>query len=215
MSISSPMPDLARSPRQIWAAPGSRHDMLVRALRVVLPASIGVLGAALVFSPLTKRGEISFVLAKDKVAMATERMRVTAATYRGEDGKGQPFEIKAGSAVQASSSDPVVKLRDLSAGITLKEGPAMLKADAGRYDMDRDIVMIDGPLSFNTSDGYKLDTRDVAVGLKTRRLASGGPVTGQMPLGSFSAGRISADLDARSVVLDGRARLHIIQGRAR
>ena len=209
------MPDLARTPRQIWAAPGSRHDMLVRALRVVLPASIGVLGAALVFSPLTKRGDISFVLAKDKVAMATERMRVTAATYRGEDGKGQPFEIKAGSAVQANSSDPVVKLRDLSAGITLKEGPAMLKADAGRYDMDRDIVMIDGPLSFNTADGYKLDTRDVAVGLKTRRLASGGPVTGQMPLGSFSAGRISADLDARSVVLDGRARLHIIQGRAR
>ena len=117
--------------------------------------------------------------------------------------------------MQANSSDPVVKLRDLSAGITLKEGPAMLKADAGRYDMDRDIVMIDGPLSFNTADGYKLDTRDVAVGLKTRRLASGGPVTGQMPLGSFSAGRISADLDARSVVLDGRARLHIIQGRAR
>ena len=209
------MPEFARSPRQIWAAPGSRHDMLVRALRVALPASIGVLGVALVFSPLTKRGEISFVLAKDKVAMATERMRVTAATYRGEDGKGQPFEIKAGSAVQTSSRDPVVNLRDLSAGITLKEGPAMLRADAGRYDMDRDVVMIDGPLSFNTADGYKLDTRDVAVGLKTRRLASGGPVTGQMPLGSFSAGRISADLDARSVVLDGRARLHIIQGRAR
>ena len=209
------MPEFARSPRQIWAAPGSRHDMLVRALRVALPASIGVLGVALVFSPLTKRGEISFVLAKDKVAMATERMRVTAATYRGEDGKGQPFEIKAGSAVQTSSRDPVVNLRDLSAGITLKEGPAMLRADAGRYDMDRDVVMIDGPLSFNTADGYKLDTRDVAVGLKTRRLASGGPVTGQMPLGSFSAERISADLEARSVTLDGRAHLHIIQGRAR
>lgn len=209
------MPDLARTPRQKWAAPGSRHDWLVRFLRVILPASIGVLGAALLFAPLTKRGDISFVLAKDKVAMATERMRVTTATYRGEDAKGQPFEIKAGSAVQASSRDPVVKLRNLSAGITLKEGPAMLTAEAGRYDMNRDIVMIDGPLSFNTADGYKLDTRDVAVGLKTRRLASGGPVTGQMPLGSFSAGRISADLDARSVTLDGRAHLHIIQGRAR
>jgi lipopolysaccharide export system protein LptC len=36
-----------------------------------------------------------------------------------------------------------------------------------------------------------------------------------MPLGSFSANRIEADLGARTVLLDGRARLHIVQGRAR
>ncbi len=212
------MPDLVlpeRTPRQRWAAPGSRHDLIVRVARIALPAFIGVLGAALVFAPLSMRGDISFVLDKNKVAMAKERMRVTAATYRGEDGKGQPFEIRAGSAVQTSSRDPVVKLRDLSAAIALSDGPATLTADAGRYNMDRDVVMIDGPLRFATADGYRLDTRDVAVGLKTRRLASGGPVTGQMPLGNFSANRISADLSARTVTLDGRARLHIVQGRAR
>jgi lipopolysaccharide export system protein LptC len=212
------MPELAvppRSARQIWAAPGSRHDIIVRIARVALPAMIGVLGAALIFAPLSMRGDISFVLDKNKVAMATERMRVTTATYRGEDGKGQPFELRAGSAVQTSSRDPVVKLRELTAAIILKDGPATLTADSGRYNMDRDVVMIDGPLRFATSDGYRLDTRDVAVGLKTRRLASGGPVTGQMPLGSFSANRISADLSERTVTLDGRARLHIVQGRAR
>jgi lipopolysaccharide export system protein LptC len=115
--------------------------------------------------------------------------------------------------VQASSRDPVVKLNDLSASITLAEGPAMLMAKAGRYDMDREIVSIDGPLVFQSADGYRLATRDVAVGLKSRRIASGGPVDGRMPLGTFSAGRISADLQARTVVLDGRARLHIVQGR--
>ncbi len=210
-SASAPV----RTPRQLWAAPGSRHDILVRTARVVLPSAIGVLAVGLIFAPLSMRSEVSFVLDKNKVAMATERMRVTAATYRGEDGKGQPFQIRAGSAVQASSRDPVVKLKDLAAEIALPEGPAMLTAANGRYNMDRDVVMVDGPLQFNTADGYRLTTSDVAVGLKTRRLASGGPIKGQMPLGNFSADRISADLAARTVTLDGRARLHIVQGRAR
>lgn len=209
------MRDSSRSALQLWAAPGGRHDRLIAIARLALPAVIGVLSAGLVFVPLASRSEVSFVLAKDNVQIAKERMRVTAATYRGEDGKGQPFQLTAGSAVQATSRDPVVKLSDLTANILLKDGPASLHADTGRYDMDRDIVSVVGPVVFTSSGGYRLQTRDVAVGLKTRKLASGGPVDGQMPLGSFSADRIEADLGARSVVLEGQARLHIVQGRAR
>lgn len=212
------MPDTALSQRsalQQWAAPGGRHDRLIRIARTALPSIIGVLAAGLVFAPLATRSEVSFVLAKDTVAIARERMRVTAATYRGEDGKGQPFQLTAGSAVQATSRDPVVKLSDLTATILLKDGPASLHADTGRYDMDREIVSVIGPVIFTSTGGYRLQTRDVAVGLKTRKLASAGPVDGEMPLGSFSADRIMADLGARSVMLEGRARLHIVQGRAR
>jgi lipopolysaccharide export system protein LptC len=58
-------------------------------------------------------------------------------------------------------------------------------------------------------------TRDVAIALKTRTIASSGPVSGRMPLGSFTAGRIRADLPSRTVILDGGARLHIVQGAVR
>ena len=212
------MPDpaaIVRTSLQRWASPGGRHDRLISVARVALPAVIGILSAGLVFAPLAMRGEVSFVLAKDNVQVAKERMRVTTATYRGEDTKGQPFQLTAGSAVQATSSEPIVKLKDLTASIALKDGPASLHADAGRYDMDREIVSIVGPVVFSSSDGYRLETRDVMVGLKTRKLASGGRVDGKMPLGNFSANRIEADLGARTVLLDGRARLHIVQGRAR
>lgn len=205
----------ARTARQLWAAPHSPHDRIVKWARLLFPALIGVLAAGLIFAPLTMRGEISFVLAKDKVDMAKERLRVTAATYRGEDGKGQPFELRAGSAVQTSSRDPVVRMRDLSASILLNDGPATLRADAGRYDMDREIVNVDGPIVFSSSDGYRLTTRDVAVGLKSRKMASGGPVEGRMPLGNFSANQLKADLATRTVTLEGRARLHIVQGAVR
>jgi lipopolysaccharide export system protein LptC len=200
-----------RSRRQSWALPGSAHDRTVRIARMVLPTGVGVLAAFLAVAPLTMRGDVSFVLDKNKVAVAKERMRVTEALYRGEDSKGEPFSIHAGSAVQATSKDPVVRLNDLTARILLKEGPATLDAKAGHYNMDSEVVTVDGPLVFASSDGYRLATRDVAVSLKSRQLASGGPVDGQMPLGTFSANRISADLAARSVTLEGGARLHIVQ----
>jgi lipopolysaccharide export system protein LptC len=201
--------------RQRWAAPGGRHDWMMRFSRIILPSGVGILAAILILAPLSARGDISFVLAKDSVALAKERMRLTAATYRGEDGKGQPFVLRAGSAVQTSSLDPVVRLGDLSANIALADGPATLSADAGRYDMNRETLMIDGPISFTAADGFRLDTRDVAVGLKTRKLASGGPVSGRLPIGTFTANQISADLTSRIVVLEGRVRLHITQRRGK
>lgn len=204
-----------RSARQIWARPGGRHDWLIRISHIALPAAVGMLGAIMILAPLAARGDISFVLAKDSVAVAKERMRITTAVYRGEDSNGQPFELRAGSAVQTSSLDPVVRLADLSATIKLADGPATLVADAGRYDMNREVIKIDGPITFAAADGFRLDTRDIVVGLKTRKLASGGTVSGRLPIGSFTADQINADLNSRTVVLDGRARLHIVQRRGK
>src|SRR3546814_10098689 len=122
--------------RQRWGAIGSRHDRVVRLLRVGRPLGIGVIAAVLIFSPFTQRSEISFLLAKDKVEVAKERMRVTRAEYRGQDGKGQPFALIAGSAVQKSSAEPIVRMTDLSGAIRLKDGPATIAAQPSFYNMD-------------------------------------------------------------------------------
>jgi lipopolysaccharide export system protein LptC len=81
--------------------------------------------------------------------------------------------------------------------------------------MDKEAVTVEGPVTYQSADGYRLITRDVNVDLKTRTMASEGAVEGRMPLGTFSGGRISADLPQRIVRLEGGARLHIVQGAAR
>ncbi|MBA3897312.1 MAG: LPS export ABC transporter periplasmic protein LptC [Sphingomonadaceae bacterium] len=204
-----------RDLRRVWAQPGSAHDRLVRLLGVVLPVAIGALAAILVIAPLTMRNEISFVLAKDKVQVAKERMRATEALYRGEDAQGRSFSLRAGSAVQKTSRIPVVELSDLSARIALDDGPALLRTPAASYDMDKQTVRVAGPLLFEAADGYRLETRGVGASLKTKMLAGDNHIDGRMPLGTFSSDRLRADLNARTVTLDGRARLHIVQGAAR
>lgn len=211
----SDLADQSRTARQRWAAPLGRHDRLVKTLRVLLPSLIGVLGVVMLITPLAQTAEVSFVLAKDSVDMARERLRIQAATYRGEDSKGQPFILRAASAVQKTSKDPVVRITGLTGEIGLADGPANIRAEHGRYDMESERVFVDGPLSFRSADGYAIEANNVQVDLKTKRLVSGGAVSGRMPLGTFSGGQMRADLNARTVSLEGRAHLHIVQGGGR
>jgi lipopolysaccharide export system protein LptC len=203
--------DQQRSARQSWALPGGSHDRLIGTLKAVLPIGIGVLAAFLAAAPFTGSGEVSFVLDKNKVEVAKERMRVTEALYRGEDSKGQPFSLRAGSAVQKTSAVPIVDLNDMSARILLSDGPAVLDARRGRYDMQTEKVAIDGPVQFQSEGGYRLTTRDVSIDLKQRLMRSQGRVDGRMPVGTFTADHLEADMAQRTVTLNGRARLHIEQ----
>lgn len=199
-----------RSARQVWAAPGSAHDKVVGVARVALPMAIGVLAAFLVMAPLTAGGDVSFVLDKNKVEVARERMKIQSAQYRGQDAKGQPFQLNAGSAIQRSSAEPVVQLQDLSAGIRLSDGPARLVAPRGRYDMDTEQLKVDGAITFQAAGGYRLDTSNAIVDLKQRQMRSDDRVTGTVPQGDFHSDRLRADLETRTVILDGNARLRIV-----
>ena len=101
------------------------------------------------------------------------------------------------------------------AQLALAQGPLSIAANQGRYDLDSQKVSIAGPVRVVGPDGYRLETRDVTVSMKNRKLASAGPVSGQMRLGEFQAGRLQADLGTRTVVLNGGARLKIVQGAVR
>ena len=203
--------DQQRTSRQLWAIPGGSHDRLIGALKNALPVLVGVLSAFLATAPFTNAGDVSFVLDKNKVAVAKERMRVTEALYRGEDSKGQPFSLRAGSAVQKTSAVPIVDLNEMSARILLSDGPAVLDARRGRYDMQTEKVAVDGPVQFQSAGGYRLTTRDVNIDLKERTMRSDGRVDGRMPVGTFTADHLEADMAGKTVTLNGRARLRIEQ----
>ena len=212
------MSDVAEGPRRAkrgWAAPGGLHDWLMRFLKIVLPAGVGLLLAYLLLSPLSKEKEISFLLDKNKVDTARERLKTQKAEYRGLDDKGRAFTIQAAQAVQAKSSDPVVDIGGMAARIQLDEGPASITADKARYNMDSQKVDVLGPILFTAADGYRLETRDVVLDLNDHSAVSGGGVEGRMRLGRFTAGGMTANLPERRVVLTGRPRLHIVQGALR
>ncbi len=204
-----------RHERQHWAEPGGTHDRLVSFLARALPMGVGVIAALMVITPLSPRGEVSFLLDRNKVAIIDERLRVDNALYRGADDKGRPFSLTAGEAVQRSSAEGIVRMNDLVARLLLDDGPARLSAGAGQYDIDEEVVSITGPMRMQAADGYRMVARDVSVDLADKQLVGAGGVDGAIPAGTFRADRLTADLSARTITLTGNARLRMEPGKLR
>lgn len=204
-----------RSARQHFAAPGGTHDKVVSFLSKALPMAIGVIAALMIVTPLSPRGEVSFLLDRNKVEVIDERLRVDNAMYRGADAEGRPFSLTAGEAVQRSGREGIVRMQDLVARILLAEGPASVTAQAGQYDIRDETVAVPGGVLVTASDGYRMMARGVSVDLPGKRLMGAGGVEGTIPAGTFSANRLEADLEDRTVTLDGNARLNMIPGKLR
>lgn len=174
----SALAEKQRTRRQNFASPGGSHDRLIRLLRVALPAIAGALLALLAFSPFTDSRELSFLLAKDAVEIAPERMRLTSALYRGEDSKGQPFSIRAGSAVQKSSKDPELQMTDLAASMFIDGGRATVLAGRGAYNLDEEVIRVIGPMTFDSGKDYRASASDdTRFDLSNRTMKVGGAFT--------------------------------------
>ncbi len=201
-----------RRGRQRQAAPGGFHDRLIRVLAIGLPMATGAIVAFLVIAPFSPRSEVSFILDRDKVEEIDERLRIDNATYRGADNQGRPFSLMAEETVQKSSEEGIVRLQEVVARILLEDGPAQLSAEGGDYTIDEEILAVRGPVMLKATDGYSLIARGVSVDLREQMLVGDEGVSGAVPAGTFSADSLKVDLEARTIVLDGNARLRMVPG---
>ena len=195
--------------RRAWALPGSGRDRLVALGKRGFPVAAAVILAIGLIWPMTQDREFSFVLSKDRVDMAGDRMRLGGALYRGEDSFGRPFAIRAQSGVQQSSADPRVVLEDLSARMDMEDGLATVTAPRGIYDMDAERLVVAGPVRVRRADGYRLVTSDVAVDIPSRQIIGDGRILGANPLGTFAADTLEADMNDRTLVLTGNVKMRI------
>ena len=203
---------IARHKRREQAVPGGSHDRLIHFLLVALPICIGVLLALMVLAPVASQGEVSFLLDRNQVELTENRMTVDNAMYRGADNDGRSFSVQAGSALQRTKQRQMVEMNDLTARILLNEGPAVLTAQNGTYNLDAESVRFPGAVNFTASDGYRMIARNVSVLLPEQRIVGDGRVNGRVPSGTFSADRLEADLQERTVSLIGDARLRMEPG---
>ena len=205
--------DLRFTARQRAALPGGVLDTRVRILKRAVPIAAGVTLAAVLALTLSAREEFSFLLSKDSVATSRDRLRISRATYRGDDSRGRPFTVSAGSAVQRSSATPVVELTQLEARMGLENGPARITAAAGRYDLLEETLTVERPV-VDAAGGYALSTGQLAIDIGEQRAVSTTPVAGRTPLGTFEAARMEADVGGERIILSGGARLRIARSRA-
>ncbi|WP_194743574.1 LPS export ABC transporter periplasmic protein LptC [Thermaurantiacus tibetensis] len=211
----SPAAVALRAARRRAAAPGGARDRVVALAKLAFPAASLLLLAGLVLLPLRGVQELSFLLSKEAADAAGERLRVTKASYRGTTASGERFEIDADSAVQKTSDVPVVVLEGLSARLDRADGPAVVTAPRGFYFLESGLIEVEGPIEARSGSGYRLDGEAIRVDLERNRVTSARPVSGELPMGSFTAGGFEADLPGERVLLTGGVRMRLFPDRLR
>ena len=195
-----------------WAEPGSRHDAVVRAIKFGLPVIIvGCWSSCLPIAPFDQRGDVSFILDKNEVdegarsGCGSNRRAISARTTR-----ARSFEIVADRAVQQSSNVPVVMIEGMRARLNLARGPLNIAALKGRYDLERRAG--DGRRAGPRRWARRLPARDPRRAGRPRQAddaVAAARSAGRCRLASSRPGRLSADLDERTVRLEGGVRLKI------
>lgn len=203
----------AREARRRSMLPGGTRDAVIAVAKIALPVASLALLAVLIALPLSATQEFSFLLSKDSAMKAGERMRVTEATYRGETGAGEPFEIRAESGVQKTSAVPVVVLTNLSAQIARADGLSTVTAPQGEFLIDKNQVLIQGPVMARSASGYSIDGSRILVDIDANRITSTDPVSGLLPMGKFASGSFEADIEGRRVILEDRVSMRITPSR--
>ncbi len=199
--------EIQRHARQEFAAPGSMFDRLIKVLRIALPVGVGIIIAILAIAPVEGRNEFSFLLDRNEVELANERLRVVGALYRGEDKDGQPFSLRAQSARQRSSDEPILEIESMQANFSVDDDRASVAAQSGDYDLDREVMSIPGPLQFTRDNGDSLVASNVLIDMNEKLIRSNpevaNGVSGRSDFGTYRAGSLLARLPERRVTLAG------------
>ena len=188
---------------------GGLYDHWIRFAKLALPIlAVGLL-LLLIILPLLATQEFSFLLDKNRVAVSRERLQLVKPVYQGTDRQGRRFVLEARRAVQRSSADPTVELQGLHATLQSTDGVATLDAPVGDYNLKTEVLTVGGSLRVSRADGYRFETRQAVVNLKTRMATSTGGVSGETPIGRFTAAALSVNVDTGAVILSGGTHVHV------
>jgi lipopolysaccharide export system protein LptC len=156
----------------------------VRVLAVALPALVGAVVAAMLIAPLSPRGEVSFILDRNKADVSEDR---PAGRQRDVPrlGQARPAVLALGGRGgpgQRPRADGAAAGPDRAHAV--RRGPAVLSAPAGRTTSSSRRSWSTA-VSFVAADGYRLTARGVSVSLPDRSLLGQGQVAGSVPAGTF------------------------------
>jgi hypothetical protein len=117
---------------------------------------------------------------------------------------GLPFMIAADSAVQIGASAEQVRLVNVRAELTLKDGTALnFAAPEGVIDTRAQALDLSGGIRFGETDGYSAETAAARADLKAGIVHGESPVQAQSALGTLTADGFTFDKNTHRLRFDG------------
>ena len=188
-----------------------RHSLVVRVMRVALPAGVVVGLTALVlftyFAPMQIFDKLPSV--SGKLGVQGSKITMELPRIAGFTRDARAYELNAETAVQDITKPELVELLNLRAKMELQDKDMVqLTANSGTYNTKADKIILRDQVVVTSQQGYKVLMREAAVEMKKGNVISELPVEITLPNGLLKANRMeiidSGDVMRfeRGVVLD-------------
>lgn len=179
-----------------------RHSVLVRVVRIGLPAVVAVSLTGFVLFTYFKPMQILEKLPNVSGKLAVQGSKITMELPRvaGFTRDQRAYELHAETAVQDILTPDVVELQNPRAKMELQDQDVVvMTANTGTYDTKADKIVLRDRIIITSQQGYRANLREAVVEMKKGTVISDQPIEITMPTGKLKANRLEI-LDSGDLV---------------
>ncbi len=185
-----------RARKQVISDAGRRrvrtYSRVVAWMKILLPLGAVVLIAA-IFVSARDKGDLTKIFTAEELATLGAGLRLDNPRFAGVTEQGEPFAIRADWALPDSAMPRLIDLERPEGEIELNDGRTIsARAATGRMHRENKILVLEGGVVLDTSDGYHVETDLIELDLDAKTAYSPGPVSGTGPRGQIDAGSFRA-----------------------
>lgn len=204
---------------RVEARPQGRYSYFVTLMKVALPlGAVVLLIVVLYYSGVFDRNDRLDVTFRE-IETRPDDLRMVSPRIAGVTRDGRPYVINADNATQDADRPNFVVLENINAEMRLDRGaePAddgegewiSLAATGGLLDSESQTLELTQQIDIATAQGYAFTGSHAVIDFDAGTVTSDSEVTGEGPLGTLRADRMTADHTGRVMRFEGKVKLLI------
>ncbi len=194
------------SPRETLATI-RRYSIFVAVMKRALPVAAVGLGIAVLVYAMQPRDTNRMALTFERMGKIENDLAMVMPRLTGIDDDGFPFVVTAATAVQEARGSDMVRLEDVTAEISLKEGKLHVEAERGVVDTRQHLLDVSGGIRLTSEDGYDVRTPAAKADLKSGTVRGENGIEATGAFGRITADRFSMNRDTRQLRFTGNVRM--------
>ncbi len=192
-----------------------RYSVFVKFMKGALPMAALAIAVAVLVYALQPRDIGRMAMTFERLGRVEGDLAMIKPRLTGVDNDGLPFVITALRATQEGRGSDRVRLEEVGADISLKDGTALhVSAGQGIVDTKTHILQVSGGMRIVSQDGYDARTQSAVADLKAGTVHGEHGIEAEGSMGHITADRFALNRDTKQLKFDGNVRMVINRGRS-
>ena len=190
-----------------------RYSVFVKFMKGALLVAAVALGAAVLIYALQPRDAGRLAMTFERIGRVEGDLAMINPRLSGTDDDGLPFLVTAASAIQEGRGSDKVRLADVVADISLKDGTMLhVTAAGGTVDTKTHVLEVSGGMRLVSQDGYDARTQSAVADLKSGTVHGENGIEAEGNFGRITAERFALNRDSRQLRFSGNVRMLLNSG---